>query len=75
MVPATVFTAQTTYTGLKYVATVTAPQVWSFTANKVVPTLTKVAQDIITWVREMVSSIFTKSNYPSVPSQYRVETV
>ena len=76
VVPASIWSAKTTYTGLKYVATVTAPQVWSFTANTIAPAVVSVVSDIITWVREMVASIFApKTSYPSVQAQYRVETI
>lgn len=76
VVPASIWSAKTTYSGLKYVATVTAPQVWSFTANTIAPAVVSVVSDIITWVREMVASIFApKSSYPSVQAQYRVETI
>lgn len=76
VVPSVRFTGEKVYQGLHYVATVTAPQVWSFTQNTLAPSVARLTGDIVAWVREMVSKVLSGQRRPqSVPAQFRVETV
>ena len=60
IVPATVFTGKYTWKGMKYVATTTVPQVYSFTKNTIIPGVIKVASDIVSFIKELISKVLNK---------------
>ena len=84
VVPTTKFTfnnvvvpsAKYTWKGMKYVATTTVSQVFSFPKNTVIPGVVKLTSDIIEFLTELVNKVMGKTpNYPKVESQYRKEVI
>ena len=76
VVPSLKFGVKTTAKGLQYVSTTTAPQVFNFTKEVVVPGVVKLVSDVVTFIKELMDKVFSSNSRPvQVMSQYRVERV